>query len=248
MISVCILTKNCQETLRDTLLSTTQFPEVLLLDNGSTDQTLSIAKTFPNVTIYELPFSGFGPLRNEAARRARYPWILALDSDEVLSLALQKEIQELSLSPQTIYHLPRHNYYRGRWIRGCGWHPEVRARLYHRDATCFSSDQVHEALLTKGHSTYTLSSPLLHTPYRAPEDFFRKQELYSTLFAEEHQGKQSSSFLKALLHGGYAFLRSYILKKGFLFGRDGFFISCYNAKTTFLKYIKLKKINKTVTK
>lgn len=244
MISVCILTKNSAETLEKTLASAAPFPEVVLLDTGSTDATLSIAQRFSNVAIYETPFRGFGDLRNEAAKKARHPWIFALDSDEILSPGLPGEIFRLALDPNAVYAFQRHNYYLGQWIKGCGWHPEIVARLYHRDTASFSSAKVHESLLIEGKTLHTLSSPLLHTPYRSKEDFLRKKELYSTLFAQQYQGKRKSSFGKALLHGAYAFFRSYFLKRGILCGKNGFFISSYNAKVTFIKYLKLRELNK----
>ena len=103
MISVCILTKNASSTLKATLDSVRTFPEVILLDNGSTDQTLPLARTYPNVHIYETPFIGFGPLRNKAAELATHDWILSLDSDEVLSPPLLKELTQLTLDPSFAY-------------------------------------------------------------------------------------------------------------------------------------------------
>jgi glycosyltransferase involved in cell wall biosynthesis len=242
MISVCILTKNAAETLAKTLDSTRLFPEVLLLDNGSTDQTLEIAKKYPNVRIVSHPFIGFGPLRNKAAELATHDWILALDSDEVISSPLLLEIQRLNLDENMAYQLPRHNYYNGRRIRGCGWDPEYVARLYHRKKTDFSLSQVHESL--RSPHLQTLHSPLLHTPYRSTADFLSKMQHYSTLFAEQYRGKKKSSFPKALLHATYAFLRSYFLKRGLFLGKEGFIISLYNANTTFYKYLKLAELNR----
>ena len=237
MISVCILTKNSAATLRETLESTRSFPEVLLLDNGSTDETFEIAGTYPNVQIHKSPFIGFGPLRNLAAELAQNDWILALDSDEVLSPPLLKEIDQLLLDPEYAYRFPRHNYYNGKLIRGCGWDREETARLYHRAHGRFSEVQVHEILLAK--QFHGLKAPILHTPYRSTADFLAKMEHYSTLFAEEHKGKKPSSFGKALAHGMYAFFRSYFLKKGISCGAEGFIISLHNANTTFYKYLKL---------
>ncbi|MBU6447121.1 MAG: glycosyltransferase family 2 protein, partial [Verrucomicrobia bacterium] len=99
MISVCILTKNASATLRETLESVRIFDEVIVLDNGSTDDTLQIAEGFPNVKVHTFPFIGFGPLRNEAAQFAKNDWILVLDSDEVLSPELMAELKGLQLNP-----------------------------------------------------------------------------------------------------------------------------------------------------
>lgn len=242
MFSICILTKNCTDTIQYTLDSTLSFPEVVIFDNGSTDQTCALAKAYPNVKIFSSPFIGFGPLRNKAAEVASFDWILALDSDEILSPPLIKELSQLTLNKETVYLFPRHNYYNGKRVRGCGWDPEFTARLYHRDHARFSEAQVHESLIAN-HFT-KLKSPLLHTPYRSTTDFLSKMQHYSTLFAEQYRGKKKSSFTKALSHAIYAFFRSYFLKRGIFCGTAGFTISLYNANTTFYKYLKLAELNR----
>ena len=240
MISVCILSKNCSATLEATLDSVKSFPEVILLDNGSTDQTLAIAARYPNVQIHTSPFIGFGPLRDRAAELATHDWILALDSDEILSPPLLQELAALPLdAPHTVYSLLRHNYYNGKRIRGCGWGNDRVARLYHRKATHFGPAQVHESLQLQGCRLTPLRSPLLHTPMRTTEEFLAKMQHYSTLFAQQHAGQKKSSFSRALGHGLFAFVKSYLLQRGFLDGTEGFLISLYNANTTFYKYIKL---------
>ncbi|PIS02928.1 MAG: glycosyltransferase family 2 protein [Chlamydiae bacterium CG10_big_fil_rev_8_21_14_0_10_42_34] len=241
-ITVCILTKNAESTIEETLDSTHLFSEVLILDNGSTDATLAIASKYPNVVIHKAPFIGFGPLRNRLAELATNDWILALDSDEIVSPPLSQELDQLTLDPHFTYNFPRHNFYDGKQVRGCGWDKEYVARLYNRNATRFSDALVHESLITL--KPLTLQYPLLHTPYRSTTEFLAKMQHYSTLFAEQHRGKKSSSFSKALLHGIYAFIRSYFFKKGIFCGKRGFIISLYNANTTFYKYLKLYEVNR----
>jgi glycosyltransferase involved in cell wall biosynthesis len=241
VISVCILTKNAGATLRTTLESVRSFDEVILLDNGSTDDTLTIAKTFANVKVCISPFIGFGPLRNVAAEFARNDWILALDSDEILSSALTEEIKSLQFTPQIAYSFPRHNYYNGKRIKGCGWDKEYVARLYHRKFAKFSPSQVHESL--EALQFVKTRFPLLHTPYRSTADFLAKMQHYSTLFAEQYKGKKHSSFATAMGHALFAFFRSYILKRGIFCGKGGFLISLYNANTALYKYLKLNELN-----
>ncbi len=245
MISVCILTKNSAKTLSATLESTRLFREVLLLDNGSTDETLSLAQEYPNVHIHHSPFLGFGVLRNLAATKALCDWILALDSDEVLSPALLQEIDALSLQESScIYSLRRRNFYQGREIFGCGWSPDWVERLYHRTQTSFGNQRVHESLQKGPGQCIPLHHPLLHTPYRSTEEFLAKMQHYSTLFAEEQAGKRHISFAGALGHSAFAFLKSYFLQKGLFDGKEGFFLSLYNANCTFYKYMKLLERNR----
>ncbi|HLB52653.1 MAG TPA: glycosyltransferase family 2 protein [Chlamydiales bacterium] len=243
MISVCILAKNASATLEKCLSSLVSFSEVILLDTGSEDMTIEIAKTYPNVKIHTSPFLGFGPLRNLASSIAVNDWILALDSDEILSPSLIHEIQSLVLDADCAYSIPRHNYFQGKWIKGAGWHPDVVVRLYNKKRTCYLRQKVHESVDTQNVRAIPLSSPILHTPYRSYSDFLKKMEHYSTLFAEEHCGKKSSSLYKAVSHSFFAFFKSYFLKKGCLQGGAGFIISLYNAHTAFYKYLKLSEKN-----
>lgn len=239
-ISIALLTKNSEHHLVELLPSLAPFDEVVVVDTGSSDGTVALAKTFPNVSLFEKKFTGFGPLRNFAAEVARNDWILALDSDERLSPALLQEISGLSLEAKALYLLPFHNYFQGKHIRWCGWYPESHERLYHRKETAFSPALVHERLLCKpGMRCEALSHPVVHTPYRSLSDFLGKMERYSTLFAEQYAGKRRASPLKAIGHGAWAFLRSYLLRRGILGGYEGFVISSYNGATAFYKYLKL---------
>lgn len=246
MITVTILTKNCAKTLDPTLHSLKQFPEILVYDTGSCDQTVETAKKFPNVKVIEGPFEGFGPTHNKASSLATYDWILSIDSDEVLSPGLAEEILRLDLSPSSVYRINRHNFFNKKWIRYCGgWYPDPVIRIYNRQMTQFSEDVVHEKILHSHLRVSPLSSPLFHTPYRSIDDFLHKMQLYSTLFAEQHRGKKQVSLKTAFIHSLCAFFKSYILKKGFLGGREGFIISLYNGHTTFYKYLKLLELNKS---
>lgn len=236
MISVTILTKNSEKTLHETLHSLRAFSEVCLYDTGSTDATLAIARTFPNVKIFQGEFTGFGPTHNTASALATRDWILSIDSDEVLSPALSQEILALPLNPDCVYAILRHNFFNGKRIKGCGgWHPDPVVRLYHRKRTHFSNDAVHEKVLPL--TVRTLSSPLYHTPYRTIDDFLDKMQKYTSLHAAQHADKKAS-FGKALLHGWFAFFKSYILKRGFLNGKEGYIISAYNGHTAFYKHLK----------
>ena len=119
MISVTILTKNSERFLAQVLRPLHPFPEVLIFDTGSTDHTLDIARTFPNVTIHQGLFEGFGPTHNAASSLAKNEWILSIDSDEVMTDSLQQEVLALPLDPHCVYSIWRKNYYHGRHIKGC---------------------------------------------------------------------------------------------------------------------------------
>lgn len=244
-ISITILTKNSKETICATLESTKQFHEVLVLDTGSTDDTVSICQKFSNVKVAHAPFTGFGPTHNTASLLTSNDWILSLDSDEVLSEQLQTEILNLPLRENTVYTIRRHNYFNGKRITTCsGWDPDWVVRLYNKTKCSFSLDQVHEKILYNDLQKERLQHPIIHTPYREIADFLHKMQTYSSLFAIQHTDGKRVSVFKAIFHGWMAFIKSYFFKKGILQGAEGFIISIYNAHTTFYKYLKLVNIKK----
>ncbi len=243
MITVTVLTKNSSQTLSKTLNALKAFDEVLILDTGSTDNTLEIARQYPNVTIHTSAFIGFGPAHNLASSLAKHEWILSIDSDEVLSDSLIEEILSLKLNKNYVYSIGRHNFFNGKHIKWCGgWHPDRVVRLYNREETSFNDAMVHEKILINELNVVCLKAPLFHTPYREIGDFLNKMQIYTTLFAKQNEEKKKGSLLKAILHSWFAFFKSYILKRGFLGGKEGFIISAYNAHTAFYKYLKLIKI------
>lgn len=242
-ISVTILTKNSEKYLSQVLDSLIFFDEVLIYDNGSTDGTLAIAEAYSNVKIALGIFEGFGPTHNKASSLAKHPWILSIDSDELVTPEMVKEINAITLYEDTVYSFPRHNYFNGKFIRWCGWYPDRQYRLYHREKTQFTNAQVHEAIMISNMRHSELKGPLIHYSYDSIADFLNKMQSYSTLFAQQNKGKKSSSQFKALMHGMFAFIKSYILKKGFLGGYEGFVISAYNGHTAFYKYLKLHEAN-----
>lgn len=243
MISIVMLTYNSSDTIKKTLNALTAFDEVIIIDTGSKDATVDIAKTYKNTKIFSYNFDGFGLLRNEGAHLAKNDWILAIDSDEILSQELQTEILNELLNPEYIYGFYFHNFFNNKHIKCCGWHPEKHLRLYNRKQTLFSESLVHEKLIENKLKIKFFKNPVFHFPYRKLDDFLLKMSKYSTLFAIQNRDKKKSSLSKAIIHGFFAFFKSYILQRGFLGKKEGFIISVYNANTAFYKYLKLEEIN-----
>lgn len=242
-ISVTVLAKNSQKYLKEVLKALSPFGEVLLYDTGSTDDTIEIAATFPNVRIVKAPFIGFGPTHNMASAAAANDWILSIDSDEVVTPSLIDILKTEELDPKAVYAFPRHNYFNGKFIKCCGWYPDRQIRIYNRIKTRFSDDQVHEAIISEGMRYASLQAPIIHYSYGSISDFLAKMQAYSTLFAEQNRGIRHSSPLKALLHAAFAMFKSYIIKRGFLYGYEGLVISLYNCHTAYYKYLKLYEAN-----
>lgn len=242
-ISVTILTRNSEKYISEILESLKQFDEIVLCDTGSTDRTIEIARNYQNVVVYFRPFIGFGPTHNVASNLARNDWILSIDSDEVPNSEMIEEVLESTLNDLCVYSFPRDNYYNGKWIKWCGWYPDRQIRLYNRTRTKFTDAQVHEGIVCEGMNHHFFQGSMKHYSYDKVADFLNKMQSYSELFAKQYCNKKKSSLCKAVLHGLFAFFKSYFLKRGFMGGREGFEISVYNANTAFYKYLKLAEFN-----
>lgn len=242
-ISATILLKGAPSHLEAVIQALRGLDEVLIYENGAEETALTICKTFPNVRVVSGVFFGFGATHNLASELAVNDWILSIDSDEVATPELMEEIRNLLLDDRTVYSIPRRNFYRGHWVRGCGWWPDKALRLYNKKTTQFSNAKVHESIETKDLHVVPLKACLNHYSYDSISDFLTKMQSYSNLFAEEWKGRKKSSPCKAALHAGFAFFKSYILKGGIRDGYSGFLISAYNGHTAFYKYMKLYEIN-----
>jgi len=234
-----MLTKNSEKYLEESLKALSVFDEILILDNGSTDSTLEIASSFRNVKIITGQFIGFGPLKNRAAKEASNDWIFSIDSDEIVTPKLLESINKLDLTKkQRVYSVSRLNHYRGKPIKCCGWYPDRVLRLYNRTFTGYNDAVVHESLqLPEGTEMLTLDGYLKHYPFDNVESLIEKMQSYSTLYAE--QSEKTSSPSKAAFRALYAFLKNYLIQRGFLWGYEGLLISVSNANGVFYKYMKL---------
>lgn len=244
-LSVIIITLNEAHAIRACLESVAWADEIIVVDSGSTDDTLAICREFtPHVYHHEWP--GFGPQKNHALGHASREWVLSLDADERISPELRQEIQNAMVAPgnYSAFRMPRLSSFCGRFMRHSGWWPDYVTRLFKRGSARFSDDLVHERLIVDG-ATGTLKSPLLHDTYRDLEEVLDKVNSYSTAGARMLDQKQRKSGLStAILHGLWAFVRTYFLRRGFLDGREGFMLAVSNAEGTYYRYIKLMLLNR----
>jgi len=241
-ISCAIIVKNAAATLSNTLDSLSCFNEVIIYDNGSTDGSIEIAQNYNNVTLVQGEFLGFGETKNKAASFANNAWILSLDADETLSPTFIKSLSSLVLNDSSAYQIVRTNFYRGREIKYC-WRKEHIVRLYNKDVTGFNLNKVHEFILTDGLNTPVIDGLINHYPYLNVSDFVNKAERYSTLFAQEKVSLKHSSPLKAILNAWFSFIKTYLLRGGFLDGYPGLLIAFAHMSTNFFKYMKLYEAN-----
>lgn len=241
-ISVVIIVKDGGKTINATLNSLSQFSDVVVYDNGSTDDTIEITKKFQNVNLIQGDFTGFGPTKNEATNYAKHNWILSLDADEVVDKDFLKNFRRVHLDKHTIYQIYRKNFYQDTHIKHC-WGNDKIVRLYHREQTGFDNKKVHERVLLKGMKVELLRGVVNHYPYNSISSFIQKLDFYSSEFACDNVGKKQSSSIRAILSGGFSFFKTYILKRGFLDGYAGLVIAFSHMATNFYKYIKLYELN-----
>lgn len=219
--------------------------DIIIVDSGSTDQTVSIA-TAAGARVFHMPWEGYGANKNFGNSKARYDWILSIDADEILDNDLANHINNIDKNSDTIYKIKSLVNYNGKWIRHCGWYPAWKLRFFHKTIAKWNLDPVHEALIyPSGINLKELNGELLHYSYNGVEDHKTKSTKYGKLKAESwlHSGK-SIGVLKRLLGPTFKFLRTYILKLGFLDGREGYIISKMDARmirTAIIHYNHLKK-------
>ncbi|MBI1175185.1 MAG: glycosyltransferase [Sideroxydans sp.] len=245
-LSVIIITKNEASDIGACLESVAWADEVIVVDSGSTDDTVAICRTFtPHVHIHDWP--GFGAQKNRVLGYATGEWVLSIDADERVTPALRSEIESILQQPQdkfTAYDIPRLSNYCGRFMHHSGWYPDYITRLFRRGSARFSDDLVHERLLVDG-AVGRLHGELLHYAFDDLEEVLRKVNQYSSAGAQKlHQQGRTTSLAGAVLRGWWSFVRTYVLRGGFLDGREGFMLAVSNAEGTYYRYLKLMLLNK----
>lgn len=238
-LSVIIITKNEAVNIRACLESVAWADEIIVVDSGSSDTTIEICKEFSaQVHVHDWP--GYGVQKNRALAYASKEWVLSLDADERVTPELRAEIESLLRNPGADgYEIPRLSSFCGRFMRHSGWHPDFVLRLFRRGKGKFSEALVHESVQLQG-SSARAQNPLLHYSYRDFDDVLSKLNNYSSAAATmlQRRGKKGS-LAQAVLHGLWAFIRTYFLRAGFLDGSEGFMLAVMNAENSYYRYIKL---------
>jgi (heptosyl)LPS beta-1,4-glucosyltransferase len=240
-LTVTVITRNEAANIEGALQSVTWADEIVVVDSNSADETVAIAKRYgARVDVHA--WEGYSEQRNYAAEIALHDWILAIDADERVPPALAEEIRRILANGPAAngYRMPRASFYLGRWIRGTDWYPDYQLRLYDRRIGRFNAKRVHESVELATGRPGTLRHDLQHYPYRDISDHVISIDHYTTLAAEEwHAEGRRTNPLDILLHPPAAFLRNYIIRRGFRDGTAGFLISILNSYYVFLKVLKL---------
>jgi len=229
-ISAVIITHNEEDNIAKCLSSLTGLDEIVLVDSGSTDRTIKIAKKYGAKIIHQ-QWLGFGPQKKFAVAQAKNNWIFSIDADEYLTDNLKSSLLNADLADsKTAYSINRRSFFLGKEVKYSGWNPDWVTRLFNRNEANFTNDLVHERVT--GFSTLLkLDGLMFHNTYSSLDDVKLKTKKYG-LLGQKSRKKLKNRYLTAT----WAFSRSFILKLGFLDGLTGFQIAIMNAKTTFIKY------------
>lgn len=244
-LSVFLITKQEEKNLDKCLASIKDIAdEIVVVDSGSTDKTLEIAKKY-GAKIFHKNFVSFTEQKNFSLNKCSCLWALNIDADEYLTPALASEIKKTLNKKTTFdgYFLIRNNIFLGREMKHSGIASEARLRLVKTAKAKYVGGFVHEELVVEG-KTATLKNTFMHNTYTSIEQYFEKFNRYSTLAALTMQQKHKKFSIVHLLRAPFEFIKIYILRLGFLDGFQGFLWALFNAWYKVVKYTKLWDLNR----
>ncbi|UVT16863.1 MAG: glycosyltransferase family 2 protein [Nitrospira sp.] len=239
-LSTYIIAYNEAMKIADAINSVLWADEIIVVDSASTDETARIAQDL-GARVVQIPFQGFGHLRNQAIEVCTHEWIFSLDTDERCTPEVRDEI--LTVLADTPIHdaylVPRRNYFMGRWITHSGWYPNFRQpQLFRKGAMKYAESPVHEGYeLLTAKPVGRLTHAIWQIPFKDFEEVVKKANRYSSLGALKLADRRVSMGA-ALFHGLWSFLKHYVVKRGFLDGWPGFVIAFGNFEGTFYRYAK----------
>ena len=244
-ISIIIIVKNGEEFIEKALKSSTWANEIIILDSGSSDNTLEITKKYTNNIHISDTWPGFGKQRQNAQKLATSDWIFMLDADEEISSNLKNSILQVIDGDPDIYQVNRLSKAFGHEVKHSGWHPDWINRLYPKNLTTYNDALVHETLVIPEQcKPKKISGILHHETYRSMQDYYQKMSIYIDAWSTQNIDKKNGGFFIGLIRGQWAFFKMYILKLGFLDGFVGITLAILRYETTIMKYVDLK-IKKT---
>lgn len=244
-LSVVIITYQEESNIQACLESVSFADEIIVLDSGSVDHTVNIARQYTS-KVFVVDWPGDGPQRNRGIEMATQEWVLCLDADEQVSPSLAAEIKNIVLNTSYDgFSIPFLSHYLSKPIYFGDWRKERHTRLFKKASGRYSGSDVYGAQgahcrpIVEGR-VGDLKGLILHYPYPTLEKVLQKMNQYSSGSAAiKHASGQKSSLYKALFRGFWAFLRGYILRAGFLDGKEGFILAFSNAEGVYYRYLKL---------
>lgn len=241
-IAAVIITQNEQDSLKDCLESLTWVDEIIIVDSGSTDTTEDIARQYTDKFYVNDDWPGFGKQKQLAQSHANSDWILAVDADERIDDTLKANILTMLESPpeNTVFDLNELTWVFGRFLKHSGWYYR-HVRLYPNELTTYNDNLVHESvIIPKDTKVAELDGDILHFSYKNLNHYLVKSAGYGKAWADQRQARgKKASLSQGIVHAFACFLKMYILKRGFLDGKQGFLIALLSAHSTFIKYADL---------
>lgn len=243
-LSVTIITRNAASQIEGCLASVAFADEVVVVDSGSTDDTVQLAAR-RGARVIRKEWLGFGPQKQFAVDSASHDWVLCLDADERVSDALRESIiAELKAPRGRVYAMPRCNRFLGRWLRHGEGYPDWSVRLFHRGHARWGNEPVHEKVTT-AEPVVRLRADLLHDSAETLEKYLEKQNRYTSLQAEVlRSAGRRASVLQLVFSPSLRFLKFYLVRLGFLDGVPGLVHIAIGCMNTFNKYAKLKALER----
>jgi (heptosyl)LPS beta-1,4-glucosyltransferase len=238
-----MIVKNEAANLAASLERVTWADEIVVLDSGSSDNTVEVARSYTDKVFVADDWQGYGVQRQRAQEHATSDWILMIDADEQVTVELKADIERvLQANDQSkAWAMPILPWCFGRFIRHGGWYPAPKVRLYPRLKGRYGSERVHEKLnFDAGVTTGQLKGDLLHYTYRDMEHYLVKSARYAAEWAQqrEQEGKRTT-LMQGHIHGLGCFLKQYIFKAGFLDGKQGLLLALLSGHSTFVEYADL---------
>jgi glycosyltransferase involved in cell wall biosynthesis len=243
-ISATIITFNEERNIARAMESLRCCDEIVVVDSGSVDRTVEIARNF-GARVVEEPWRGYAAQKNFAATQATYDWVLSIDADEALSEGLEAEIWQLKKTGPDCdaYTMPRLAQYLGKWIFHSGWYPDRKIRLFHRAKAKWVGDFVHESVSVDGRIGH-LQGNLLHFTCSSLSEHLKTMDTYTTLAAQQMVSLgRRVGYAQLLLDPIWTFWKTYLFKLGFLDGFEGLAIAYMAALYNFLKFAKARNMS-----
>lgn len=240
-----IITRNEESNIGRTLASVAWADERIVVDSGSTDRTLEIARK-QGAKVFQESWKGYAQQKNSAIAKATGDWVLSLDADEEVSAELAASIKRVIAGPTATiagYFIARRNFFLGRWIRHGGFYPDRKLRLFQRGKGEFVERAVHETMRVDGPSAF-LEGDLIHNAYPTLTGYIDTMNRYSSLGARVavQKGQVGRSWLSFLANVYYRpalnFSWNYFFRLGFLDGREGYLLHLYHNVYVSWKYAK----------
>ena len=241
-ISAVIATLNEEKNLKRCLESIDFVDEIIIVDSGSSDKTVEIAKKFTK-KIFFTDFKGFSQIKQYGIEKAKSDWVLIIDADEEVSDNLKQKLLEIDKKGNNIngFYIKRETFFLGKKIKYCGWGKDYQLRFFKKNKGAFDGKIVHEALNVQGKIGY-IDFPLYHYSYPDVKSYFDKMNRYTTLQAKQKKG--NFLLFKMIFSPFFKFFKMYFLRLGFLDGIHGLILSLFSGFSEFVKYAKMIEIKK----